>query len=282
MIGKPLHLIVWEDIEALAREGIAESTYLEFKSQPIQETLEIARDISSMSNGGGGYLVLGVPELNGVAQAPIPFPNGEAEGRRIVQVVAAGVSPPLRAIESRFLASPAGGDVVVVRVPRSRIPAMVHFQGRTEFWVRRDRQRVPMAHAEIVDRIRLGVEEMRNREEFRDKRLARCGAEHRGGIQMVLIATPHIPPGESAVPVESPDVQAVIRDRSDDQRAYVWGVRPQPSLSGIVGIIDGYTFEIHRDGYVEVRHRNIDILEERMPVPQTTSPQRVPNRCYYM
>lgn len=77
MVRKSLSALQWSDIVDLAQQGIPESTSLEFNAQPIADTLEIARDVCAMANGGGGDLVLGVPEVNGVAQLPTPFPNGE-------------------------------------------------------------------------------------------------------------------------------------------------------------------------------------------------------------
>ena len=148
MLRKSPGSITWQDIVDLATNRISESTHLELKRQPIADNLEVAHDTSSIANGGGGDLILGVPEINGVAQPPTPFPNGEKEGTRVVQIVVSGVSPRLR-IATQPISAP-GGDVVVVRIQRSHMPAMVHLQNRTEFWIRRDRQRVRMSHAEII------------------------------------------------------------------------------------------------------------------------------------
>lgn len=256
MLRKPLDGIEWQDIVDLATNSITESTHLEFKRELITENLEVARDVSSIANGGGGDLILGVPEVNGVAQPPTPFREGEKQANRVVQIVLSGVSPRLR-IATRPISGPEG-DVVIVRIQRSRMPAMVHLQDRTEFWIRRDRQRVRMSQAEIVAMANAGAEETHNRERFLERRLERNKAG--GGvvtevpIGILLAATPN---GlmEDAVSIHHADTQRIMRESSPTRNTIIEGAPPVPSLDGLEGRLaanPNYRFEIHRNGYMEV------------------------------
>ncbi len=256
MLRKPIGSIVWQDIVDLATNGITENTHLEFKREPIAENLEVARDLSSIANGGGGDLILGVPEVNGVAQHPTPFPEGEKQGNRVAQIILSGVSPRLR-IATQPIAGP-GGEVVVIRVQRSRMPAMVHLQDRTEFWIRRDRQRVRMSHAEIVAMANAGQEETHNRERFLERRLERnrsVGGVVTGFLVGILLAATPDALSEDAVSIHNGDIQRIMRESSPLRETIIEGATPVPSLDGLEGQLQtnpNYRFEIHRNGHMEV------------------------------
>ena len=256
MLRKPLASLAWQDVLDLATNGISESTHLEFKREPITDNLEVAQDVSSIANGGGGDLILGVPETNGVAQLPTPFPNGEKEGNRVVQIVLSGVAPRLR-IATQAIAGP-GGDVVVVRIQRSHMPAMVHLKNRSEFWIRRDRQRVRMSHAEIIAMATAGQEETFTRERFLERRIERnkssAGVVTGVSVGLLLAATPNNLVDDT-ISIRNEDVQRVMRESSTTPDTIIEGVAPIPSLDGLEGRLrsnPNYRFEIHRNGHMEV------------------------------
>ncbi|HET8998137.1 MAG TPA: hypothetical protein VFP86_00670, partial [bacterium] len=194
--------------------------------------------------------------INAVAQPAMPFPNGEREGTRVVNIALAGVSPRLR-IATKVLTN-AGLDVVVIRIQRSRMPAMVHLEDRTEFWIRRDRQRGRMSQPEIVAMANAGQEETRNREGFLERRI-----EHNksgGGVVtgvpvgVLLAATPQTL-SDDAISIENRDIQGIMRQPSPIRDTIIEGVTPVPSLDGLEGRLQtnpNYRFEIHRNGHMEV------------------------------
>ncbi len=257
MLPKPLDDITRADIDALVANGISESTNLEFKRQPIADNEEVARDVAAMANGGGGDIILGLEEANGIARAVAPFPNGEDEGNRVVQIVLAGVSPRLSI--GTQVASGQGGDIVVVRVNRARIPAMVHFNNRTDFWERRDRQRLRMTHTEIVSRVREGLTDTLERAKFIQERIGlfRAVCQGFGGTLGILLAvTPDTLGDSEAVSIQDTNIQRVMRGPSQIPNTLVEDLSPRPSLNGLEGygrdLRPGYRFEIFRNGHVEV------------------------------
>ncbi len=262
MLPIPLSQIDRAYIDALVSNEISEGTSLEFKQQPITPNEEVARDVAAMANGGGGDIILGVQEVNGIARTITPFPNGEDEANRMVAIVLTGVSPRL-SIGTQVISGPAG-DVAVVRVGRARIPAMVHLGNRTDFWERRDRQRVRMTHAEIVSRIREGLTETQERDGFILERIQRfqlvCDARFGGTLGILLGVTPETLGGLETVAIRETRIQRIMGDPSQILDTLIDGVMPKPSLNGLEGsgrgLPTGYAFEIFRNGHVEVRLPN--------------------------
>lgn len=64
--GKSLEQITDNEIRALVVDRIGEKQHLEFKAtvnyKNNDEKLELLRDIVSLANGGGGYLIVGIGE----------------------------------------------------------------------------------------------------------------------------------------------------------------------------------------------------------------------------
>jgi hypothetical protein len=272
MLTKPLDDIDRGDIDALVTNGISEGTSLEFKREPIAQNDEVARDVAAMANGGGGDIVLGLEEVNGIARAVTPFPNGEDEANRVVQIVLAGVSPRLP-IGTR-VASGQGGDVVVVRVSRARIPAMVHLGNRTDFWERRDRQRVRMTHTEIVSRVREGLADTQERAGFIQRRIEffrTLSLGYGGTLGILLAVTPDTLGDSEAVSIRDANIQRAMSDPSQIPNTLIESVSPRPSLHGLEGhgrdLPAGYHFEIFRNGHVEMwllnAHEHVAAVRDR-------------------
>lgn len=260
MLTKPLNQIERADIDALVTNQICEGTSLEFKREPIAQNEEVARDVAAMANGGGGDIILGVSESNGVAQSVTPFANGDAEANRVVSIVLAGVSPRL-VIGTQVVTRP-GGDVVVVRVGRARIPAMVHLGNRTDFWERRDRQKVRMTHAEIVSRIREGLVETQRRDEFIQQRVYRFRTRSEATGTLVgffLSVTPETLSESEIVSIRDAGIHRIMSDPSRIRDTLVIEATPQPTLEGLRSMrreFPGYGFEIHRNGHIELQLHN--------------------------
>ncbi len=254
MLPKPLNQINRADIDALVTNQISESTSLELKREPITPNEEVARDVAAMANGGGGDIILGVSESNGIAQSVTPFPNGEDEANRVVSIVLTGVSPRLPT--GTQVVTGLGGDVVVVRVGRPRIPAMVHLGNRTDFWERRDRQKVRMTHAEIVSRIREGLVETQRRDEFIRERIEHFHSRTGGALGLFLSVTPETLSESEMVSIRDASIQKIMGDPSRIRDTVVIEASPQPTLEGLRSVrreVPGYRFEIHRNGHVELQ-----------------------------
>jgi len=153
--GKPIDDISDEEIDKLVNEHMSERQHLEFKvtlnqNEPAKH--ELLRDIVSLANAGGGYLIIGIRD-DGKGRAQRYEPDMIGDTQRIKQAVN---SLCLEHIRDRIdgleikLRTVRGNPLVIVRVPTStRIPHMVTFQNSTDFYTRYGDGKREMTMSEI-------------------------------------------------------------------------------------------------------------------------------------
>lgn len=154
--GRSIDEIADAEIDQLVREHVSERRHLEFKvtvnHQDDQDRLELLRDIVSMSNGGGGYLIIGIrDDGKGRAQKYEPSMVGDLNKirRAILYLCLDHISERIDDLEIRPRIVN-GNPLLIVRVPVSaRIPHMVTFQNRTEFYTRYEDGKREMTLSEI-------------------------------------------------------------------------------------------------------------------------------------
>lgn len=139
--GRPLRDITDQEIEALIKEHTAERQHLEFKAtykfKDHKEKKELLRDIVSLANGGGGYLIIGIKD-NGKGQAqdfapPDLVDNFGKLNNAILNLSNEHIRERIDGlqIESRSVSD---HPIILVRVPvSSRRPHMVALAGATDF-----------------------------------------------------------------------------------------------------------------------------------------------------
>lgn len=139
--GRPLREISDQDIENLINEHAGERQHLEFKAtyeyKDHKDRKELLRDIVSLANGGGGYLIVGIKD-NGKGQAQC-FSNPDLVGNfdNLKNAILNLCNEHIREridglqVESRSISE---HPIILVRVPvSSRRPHMVALAGATDF-----------------------------------------------------------------------------------------------------------------------------------------------------
>lgn len=159
--GKPLSDIEDSEIARLVTEHVSERQNLEFKVtinlNDDAQKFEALKDIASLANGGGGYLIVGIRD-DGNGRAQVFEPTLVGDTQRIRQSLR---DLCLEHIHDRILdlefqcRSIEGNPVLVIRVPASeRLPHMVGFNRHTDFLTRHDDGKREMTLSEIRDLFR--------------------------------------------------------------------------------------------------------------------------------
>jgi hypothetical protein len=150
MIGKEFSVIVREDIEALAVDGVQEGTTIDYKAQlpsgSDEEVREFLSDVSSFANASGGDLIYGVSEkqdgtgkATGLPDAPkgLAGVNADQQINRMENWLRDGIDPRIPGIKLKAIEGFSEGPVIVLRVPKSwSSPHMVKFRNLSRFYSR--------------------------------------------------------------------------------------------------------------------------------------------------
>jgi predicted HTH transcriptional regulator len=123
----PLDQIDEGRIQALITSGAAESRTIDYKrtiyGSAHADYSEFLADASSFANTSGGDLVLGIEATNGIPTAVTPLTvQMDPEILRLEQVARGGLQPRITNIVFQPVPIQAGGNVLVIRVPRSYTP----------------------------------------------------------------------------------------------------------------------------------------------------------------
>jgi predicted HTH transcriptional regulator len=142
MIQKPLDAITEADLLALITNKVREGRTIDYKRElpgnSYADKKEFLADVSSFANTGGGDLVNGMDEDQGLPTQLTGFrcTNSDVEIQRLDSILASGLSPRIR-YAARLIPCNAGLKVLVIRVERSwGGPHRVIFSGHDKFYGR--------------------------------------------------------------------------------------------------------------------------------------------------
>ncbi|MCA9069000.1 MAG: ATP-binding protein [Planctomycetaceae bacterium] len=157
MIPKKLDEIDDACLDALISGGVKESRTIEFKSAlqigKDEEKKEFLADVSSLANAGGGDLIFGIEESDGVATAICGIESFSADSGtlRVEEIVRNGLEPRIIGLQIRLVSY--GDDtkmVLIIRVPNSfQKPHMVVFKGGQRFYSRNSSGKYPLDVQEL-------------------------------------------------------------------------------------------------------------------------------------
>lgn len=151
--GKRVADITADDIRGLVG-AVAEGTPIDYKREigaNNQAKHEFAADVTSFANTEGGYILVGLTEVQGVASAiaGVQVADVDAEIQRLENLARDIVAPRLPSFEVGPV-DVDGSRVLVIRIARSWSgPHMVTFQGRSNFYKRNSAGKYPLDVEEI-------------------------------------------------------------------------------------------------------------------------------------
>lgn len=142
LLSVPLDQIDEARLLALIAAGAAESRTIDYKRESYgnahADLSEWLADISSFANTAGGDLLLGMDAANGIPSAitPLTMPM-DPEILRLEQSARGGLQPRITNLTFHPIPIASGGNVLLVRVPRSfNPPHRIIRQGSNRFWAR--------------------------------------------------------------------------------------------------------------------------------------------------
>lgn len=162
IFSKSFDEIKYEDVEKLIDSNITESLILDYKKEIIgddRSKKEILKDISSMANSSGGYIIIGIDEDKESGYPVKPFYgtsriiNNQKVEEWLEQVIRSNIQPN---INFRIKPIPFLNEdekcLIIIYVPMSlRSPHMVTYNGDNRYYIRHNTQSTPAENYEIIE-----------------------------------------------------------------------------------------------------------------------------------
>lgn len=155
--NRSLHELSLDDFQALIANRVPEGPYLDYKQTAYSgrpsDIREMLKDIISLANAGGGYLVMGISEdgfNRPIGICPIDDLVNKTQGIR--QACLDGVQERIDHLEVNYFEVESNQGIIVVRVPSSeKTPHMVSMDHHSDFYRRYDTDKRVMTIGEIRD-----------------------------------------------------------------------------------------------------------------------------------
>jgi hypothetical protein len=154
---RSLYELSLEDFRMLVEDRIPEGPHLEYKqtaySGKEKDIREMLRDVTSLANAGGGYLVLGVREDGFNRPVEIcPIDGFQDKSQAIRQACLDGVQERIDGLEVIGYEIESNSGIIVVHAPSSvKAPHMVSMDHHSDFVRRYDTDKRVMTIGEIRD-----------------------------------------------------------------------------------------------------------------------------------
>ena len=180
MIPKSIDEITKLDIDALIQNQVREARTIEYKlilpGNSDEEKREFLADISSFANAGGGDLLYGIEESDGVPKNAVGLKDCkvDVEINRLECIIRYGINPRIPGVSIHPIEGFPQGPVLLVRVPKSWVsPHMVTFKNLSKFYTRNSAGKHQMDVTEIRSAFLLSEALPERIKRFRDERLGR-------------------------------------------------------------------------------------------------------------
>jgi predicted HTH transcriptional regulator len=153
-LGKKFSDLQIEDLQRLVNDQVQETDIIEYKREMYgnsdAEKREMLKDITSMANHRGGYLLIGIDENDeGVPTKIVGIEPGKHD-ERITSCYLDNVDKRILGLAIRDIPLDNGRVVIVISIPESiNAPHMVTQTGLNQFWKRHGRQKDKMTIDEI-------------------------------------------------------------------------------------------------------------------------------------
>ncbi len=193
--GKKLADLQEQDLQRLVDDQVQERDIVEYKrdiyGNSDSEKREMLKDIASMANHHGGYLLIGIDE----DEEGIPINLGGIEPSNHVERIRSScldnIDKRIVGLEIKDIPLSNGKLVIVVSIPQSlNAPHMITHQGVNQCWKRHGRQKDKMTIDEIGEAFDRRLSNLNSLDRFIFTRKAQVLENIGGQTQMVISASP--------------------------------------------------------------------------------------------
>lgn len=193
--GKKLSEVSEQDLDRLITEQVQERDALEYKRDMYgnsdDDKRELLKDITSMANHQGGYLLIGVDEDEEGVPSKLTGIEAGNHVERIRSICLDNVDKRIIGLDIEDISLVNRKEVVVVSIPLSiAAPHMITHKGLNQFWKRHGRQKDKMTIDEIGAAFEERASGMNRLDRFLFLRKAEILESVGGKTYMLLTASP--------------------------------------------------------------------------------------------
>jgi hypothetical protein len=260
MFNKNIDSLTFENVEWLINNRITEDQRLEYKREVWGNSeankKEMLKDIVSMANKYGGYIIIGVDEGdNNEAVSFSNFPDAEARKDEILSSLFANTQPRLQSVKIKILIKE-NVTIMAISIPNSfRKPHMITFSGINQFWIRHDRQKMPMSIDEIQESI---INTSNTTKEIQSSfAIQKRIIEIKSNNQPILaIGVSPIPQDNEIIDILDAELREILTNGPTERQGGVSfnfsREQARPSYDGLaIGSNDFRKIDLHRNGYIQ-------------------------------
>jgi hypothetical protein len=266
--GKRLSEITEQDLQRLVDDEVQERDTIEYKSTMYgnsdEDKREMLRDITSMANHRGGYMIIGIEEdKEGIPVKLVGIDPGN-HVERVTDSCLDNVDKRIIGLEVKDVTLSSGGLAVIVSIPESMTaPHMITYKGLNQFWKRHGRQKEKMTIDEIGEAFEKRLSNLNRLDRFLFTRKAEILESIGEKPYMVISSSPAYLRDEVVFDIHDNNLRAIIlsppafRGTSGSINCG----QPYPTINGLRAdnrdpywkgqSEQGDYLEVFRNGYVE-------------------------------
>ena len=180
VLEKAIDAINEDDIKNLKTENVSEIKTLEYKrdlpTNSYDSKKEFLADASSFANAGGGHLIFGIEEENGLPKNIIGFENidPDAEILRLENLIRDNIEPRIQGVSMRAIALSTKNTIILIRIPQSWTqPHVVNYQKHWRFYTRNSAGKYPLDLFETRGAFALSNSLPEKAKDFRNSRIGK-------------------------------------------------------------------------------------------------------------
>lgn len=193
--GKRLSDLQEQDIQRLVDDQVEERDTVEYKRDMYgnsdDDKREMLKDITSMANHRGGYIVIGIEAEDEEIPTDIVGIKAGNHIERITSSCLDNIDKRMVGLEIEDIPLSNGRVVIIISIPESiNIPHMITYKGLNQFWKRHGRQKDKMTIDEIGEAFDRRLSNLNRLDRLLFTRKAQILENIGSETQMVISASP--------------------------------------------------------------------------------------------